>query len=139
MNLHRSGKFTVKAAQYTVYPTGTSQTLPVNLDKANCDNEQPPQYQKAALGDIYWWSWRHEGHNTEKSHQLQRNSWKIWWKISWTNEQTWHHIAEDLEVFVHLDLGLTKEYEGVTKIMRDDQHLKYNIIVEGQPIEEIVL
>ena len=56
--------FAVKAAGYTVYPTGTSQTLLVNQHKANCNNEQPPQYQKAALGEIYW----HEGHNTEKSH-----------------------------------------------------------------------
>ena len=41
MNIHRSGKFAVKSAQYTVYPTGTSQTPPVDQHKANCNNEQP--------------------------------------------------------------------------------------------------
>ena len=49
------------------------------------------------------------------------------------------HPTEDSEVFAHLDLGLRKAYEGVTEIIKDDQHLKYDIIVEGQPIEEIVL
>ena len=49
------------------------------------------------------------------------------------------HPAEDSEVFAHLDLGLSKAYEGVTEIIKDDQHLKYDVIVEGQPIEEIVL
>ena len=66
-NVHRNGKFAVKGAQYTVYPTGTSQTPPVDQHKANSNNEQPRQYQKAALGEIYWQSWRNEGHNTEKS------------------------------------------------------------------------
>ena len=49
------------------------------------------------------------------------------------------HPAKDSEVFASLDLGLTKAYEGVTEIMKDDQHLKYDVIIEGQPIEEIVL
>ena len=49
------------------------------------------------------------------------------------------HPMEDSEVFTHLDLGLTKAYEGVTEIIRDDQHLKYDIIMEGQPIKEIML
>ena len=49
------------------------------------------------------------------------------------------HPTEDSEVFAHLDLGLSKAYEGMTKIIKDDQHLKYDVIVEGQPIEEIVL
>ena len=46
------------------------------------------------------------------------------------------HPTEDSEVFAHLDLGLSKAYEGVTKIIKDGQHLKYDVIVEGQPIEE---
>ena len=33
---------------------------------------------------------------------------------------------------------MSKAHEGVTEIMKDDQHLKYDIIVEGQPIEEIM-
>ena len=49
------------------------------------------------------------------------------------------HPAEDSKVFTCLDLGLTKAYEGVTEIMKDNQHLKYDVIVEGQPIEEIIL
>ena len=49
------------------------------------------------------------------------------------------HPAEDSEVFAHLDLGLSKACEGVTEIRKDDQHLKYDVIVEGQPIEEIML
>ena len=49
------------------------------------------------------------------------------------------HPAKDSEAFDSLDFGLTKAYEGVTEIMKDDQHLKYDIIVEGQPIKEIVL
>ena len=49
------------------------------------------------------------------------------------------HPTEDSEVFACLDLGLSKAYEGVTEIIQDDQHLKYDVIVEGQPIEEIVL
>ena len=49
------------------------------------------------------------------------------------------HPAKDSEAFASLDFGLTKVYEGVTEIMKDDQHLKYDVIVEGQPIKEIVL
>ena len=49
------------------------------------------------------------------------------------------HPVEDSEVFAHLDLGLSKAYEGVTEIIEDGQHLKYDVIVEGQPIKEIVL
>ena len=49
------------------------------------------------------------------------------------------HPVEDSEVFTRLDLGLTKAYEGVTEIIKDDQHLKYDIIMEGQPIKEIML
>ena len=47
--------------------------------------------------------------------------------------------TEDSEVFARLDLGLSKAYEGVTEIIKDDKHLKYDVIMEGQPIEEIVL
>ena len=49
------------------------------------------------------------------------------------------HPAKDSEVFTSLDLGLTKACEGVTNIMKDNQHLKYDIIIEGQPIKQIVL
>ena len=49
------------------------------------------------------------------------------------------HPVKDSEAFASLDFGLTKAYEGVTEIMKDDQQLKYDVIVEGQPIKEILL
>ena len=49
------------------------------------------------------------------------------------------HSAKDSQAFTTLDFVLTKAYEGVTEIMKDNQQLKYDVIVEGQPIKEIVL
>ena len=46
------------------------------------------------------------------------------------------HPTKDSEVFAHLDLGLSKAYEGVTKIIKDGHHLKDEVIMEGNPLKK---
>ena len=49
------------------------------------------------------------------------------------------HPCEASEVFARLDLALTKAYEDITDIMTNNNHENFDVIVEGQPIEEIAL
>ena len=43
------------------------------------------------------------------------------------------------EVFARLDLALTKAHEDIIDIMTNNDHENFDVIVEGQPIEEIAL
>ena len=49
------------------------------------------------------------------------------------------HPDKSSEIFTHLDLTMTKAYEDVVEMMKDNNHLQFDVIIEGQPIEEIIL
>ena len=49
------------------------------------------------------------------------------------------HPCEPSEVFARLDLALTKAHEDIIDIVTNNDHENFDVIVEGQPIEEIAL
>jgi len=49
------------------------------------------------------------------------------------------HPAEKSEIFARLDMAITKANEDIEEIIENDYHRNFDVIVEGQPIEEIIL
>ena len=49
------------------------------------------------------------------------------------------HPAECSEIFMRLDIAMTKAHKEVVELMEDNDHMYFDVIMEGQPIEEIVL
>ena len=46
---------------------------------------------------------------------------------------------ETSEVYARLDLALTKAYEDIMEIMKNNDHKNFDVIIKGQPVEEILL